>query len=143
MKRQQPLQLQEAKRPKFGQHLRYKPQAYDINLPELSRTDFLKEQPLNDISDLQLLRSLLREIKKSLDLMRHSDLLIRYNDELERISASKHPDYSRVKKISEDLKDIITIQHFVPRHKTNEDYEMYLADVNEQKMNIRKLLRMQ
>ena len=119
--------------------VRFEPLEIDINVPELTRDQFMQAQECPDEPDL--LRSLLREVRRYLQI-RESDELRSLYSKLESISASKKPDYASVLAIAREAETYgIRIKPFVVKEKTEIDYKNYLADVSEDKMLIRRLIR--
>ena len=119
--------------------LQYVPKDVPINIREDSKEQFLKAESTGSTN---LLRSLLRVCGRAKSTYRN-DEIIKFYDQLEQISASRFPDESKLIEIQAKLADIgIQVHSFVPREKTDKDYDVYLAEKAEEKMNIRKLLRL-
>lgn len=128
----------ENKRPKSS-GLCYVPKDLPINIREVSKEQFLRPDAAYEPN---LLRSLLRLCARAKCINNSAELVKCYAD-LEQISASRRPDIAKIKDIQERLAAMgITLNVFVPREKTDKDYEVYLAETAEEKMNIRKLLRL-
>jgi hypothetical protein len=119
--------------------LQYVPKDVPINIREESKEQFLKADAPTSAN---LLRSLLRVCERAKGTHRSEDILRCY-DELEQISASRKPDESKIIEIQQKLSGMgIILNSFVPREKTDKDYDIYLAEKAEEKMNIRRALRL-
>ena len=111
----------------------------DINVPEMTRDQFMDTHATHEEPDI--LRSLLREVRRSLSI-RESESIRSIYSKLELISASKSPDYVAVAELANEAESYgIRIKQFVVKEKTDLDYKNYLADVSEEKMLIRRLIR--
>jgi hypothetical protein len=122
--------------------VRFVPQEVPINIREMSKEQFFKAEADAHKHDANVLRSLLRVCARAKCINQSNDLIQCY-DQLEQISASRCPDTTKIKDIQERLEAMgIILNSFVPREKTDKDFEVYLAEKAEEKMNIRKSLRL-
>lgn len=123
-------------------YLRFVPQEVPINIREMSKEQFFKADANAFKHEANVLRSLLRVCARAKCINQSNDLIQCY-DQLEQISASRCPDPAKIKDIQERLEAMgILLNSFVPREKTDKDFEVYLAEKAEEKMNIRKSLRL-
>jgi LPS O-antigen subunit length determinant protein (WzzB/FepE family) len=84
----------------------------------------------------------MREVQKALAI-RESDALLQLKSKLECLSASRDLDeaaLAEAESVAEGLG--IQVRPFIVKEVTEKDYQDYLADVAEEKMLIRRLIRL-
>jgi hypothetical protein len=117
--------------------IRFAPAFHDINVRELTREQFIQSKDRERTPDM--LRSLLRTTRKALD-MRESKELQDFYSKLESISASGTPVSPGIYEEAHSLG--LTLKKFIVKEVTQMDYNEYLADLTEEKMLIRRQIRL-
>ena len=131
----------EIKKIKVISNVRHVPRDVPINIREMSREQFFKADTAVT-TEPNVLRSLLRLCARAKSIHHSNELAVCYS-QLEQISASRFPDAEKINDIRKRLETMgIHLNSFVPRDKTEKDYDEYLSETAEEKMNIRKLLRL-
>lgn len=135
------IQEEAPKRLKLIPRMYYKPKEIDINVRTYSFEDFVNmKQPETSFN---ILRTLLRETKRCIDIGRDQNVYLDLYNELERISAQKQQnetDILSIKTKAEGLGIKIPPKYIV-KDKTIDDFHEFLADQMEDKMKIRRLFR--